>query len=59
MPSGGADVRLVDRNHLDIVPRLYELWRSSRTETAREFDREWSPQIENARNRFSVASSGT
>lgn len=44
--------RTHDRNHLDIPPRLYELWRSSMTETAREFDHEWSPQIEDAWNRI-------
>lgn len=35
-----------DRLHLDIPPRLYELWRDAIIETAREFDPAWDAEVE-------------
>lgn len=37
-----------DRYHLDIEPRLYEIWRTALIATASEFDSEWSDDIEHA-----------
>lgn len=37
-----------DRQHLNIRPGLYDLWLSSVIETAREFDDQWSLDIEDA-----------
>lgn len=36
------------KRHLDIAPSLYEHWRDTLISTAREFDQEFSPQIEAA-----------
>ncbi len=37
-----------DRSHLNIEPSFYELWLESVIQTAREFDTEWTPPIEEA-----------
>ena len=37
-----------DRRHLNIRPELYDLWLSSVIETAREHDRQWNDEIEDA-----------
>ena len=37
-----------DRHHLNIEPRLYELWRSALIETSRRFDEQWDDDIEKA-----------
>ena len=37
-----------DRHHLNIQPELYDLWRLSVVQTAREYDSEWNEQIEEA-----------
>ena len=37
-----------DRYHLGIKPKLYDLWRTSVIETAREFDGQWREDIEAA-----------
>ncbi len=39
-----------DRNHLNIEPRLYDIWLSSVLDAAREFDAEWDDAIEDAWN---------
>lgn len=51
-PQGMLELRLRaethDRQHLDIRPGLYDLWLSSVVETAREFDEQWTPAVEDA-----------
>ena len=37
-----------DRRHLNIEPRLYDLWRASLIETSRQFDDQWDEDIEKA-----------
>lgn len=37
-----------DRHHLNIKPELYDVWRDAVIETAREYDWQWSVQIEEA-----------
>lgn len=41
-----------DRSHLDIEPRLYDLWKDAVIETARTFDTQWNQEIENAWNKI-------
>jgi hemoglobin-like flavoprotein len=36
------------RQHLNIKPEFYELWRSAILATAREYDREWDEEVEAA-----------
>ena len=35
-----------DRHHLNIEPRLYDLWLAAIIETAREFDPQWDESVE-------------
>lgn len=37
-----------DRDHLNIKPELYDLWKTAVTETAKEFDDKWNEPIEKA-----------
>jgi len=37
-----------DRHHLNIEPRLYDIWLTSVILAAQEFDDEWNPTIEEA-----------
>jgi hemoglobin-like flavoprotein len=37
-----------DRYHLDIKPDLYDVWLSAVVETAREYDKEWIDETEDA-----------
>lgn len=39
-----------DRHHLDIPPRLYDIWRSCVIRTASEFDDEWDDATEQSWN---------
>ncbi len=41
-----------DRDHLNIRPHLYDLWRTSLIETARDYDDEWDDDVEDAWNRI-------
>ena len=41
-----------DRDHLNVRPKLYELWRVSLIETARRFDDAWDHDVEDAWNRI-------
>ena len=37
-----------DRNHLNIEPRLYDIWLETIVGTARDFDDQWSDSVESA-----------
>ena len=39
-----------DRHHLNIKPELYSIWLDSVIETARDFDRLWSDEVEESWN---------
>lgn len=41
-----------DRNHLNIEPRLYDIWLEAIIATAREFDDQWTESIEAAWRRI-------